>query len=344
MNYFHIYQQNPRLLRPQGGRHDERRLSGSLYHQASGTSVGENVRPTATTDANAVRTSHSHLVFNSPKTNKIAPEDIQLKREDEATKKGSDAAARSVSSSSLRPYSMSISNLLSNDSVMSKQPQLRNGSDHRYTSVSSNSSVTNGSTGGSVGSIKRKKVSKIDQDVDGEPPKRRRMSKKRAAELGLLDADGNILKKRKRTKKMHDSDHVSPSGFRHGGERVVQEPDELVVLAPDVGPVAMLDTDSLPPVVWKGHPLSVVGKPGYEQLHPYEEHIASTLRLSPAQYLNCKRTLILASREYHATPDGKQFRKSDAQKLCRIDVNKTSRLWEVFAKIGWLEGISEKDI
>ncbi|KAI8599534.1 Homeodomain-like protein, partial [Dissophora ornata] len=86
-----------------------------------------------------------------------------------------------------------------------------------------------------------------------------------------------------------------------------------------------------------GHPLSVVGKPGYEQLHPYEVHVASTLRLSPAQYLSCKRTLILASREYFATPDGKQFRKSDAQKLCRIDVNKTSRLWEVFAKVGWLE-------
>ncbi|KAF9579499.1 hypothetical protein BGW38_004219 [Lunasporangiospora selenospora] len=151
-------------------------------------------------------------------------------------------------------------------------------------------------------------------------------------------------KARKKMKKSVDPDSAPATGFRHGGERVVQEPEELVDIEPDIGPVWMLDSHPPPRVIWKGQPLSIVGKLGYERLHPYEEHIASTLRLSPAQYLSCKRILIMASREYLANPDGKQFRKSDAQKLCRIDVNKTSRLWEVFAKIGWLAGITEKDI
>lgn len=90
--------------------------------------------------------------------------------------------------------------------------------------------------------------------------------------------------------------------------------------------------------------MNISGKIGFELLHPYEVHIASTLRLSPAQYLACKRTLILASRKYLSVPNGKQFKKSDAQKLCRIDVNKTSRLWEIFAKVGWLAGITEQDL
>ncbi|KAF9968991.1 hypothetical protein BGZ65_012411, partial [Modicella reniformis] len=72
--------------------------------------------------------------------------------------------------------------------------------------------------------------------------------------------------------------------------------------------------------------------PGYGFLHPHEIQVSSSLRLVPAQYIHCKRTLIMASREYRTVLSGKPFRKSDAQKLCRIDVNKTSRLWEFFTK------------
>jgi hypothetical protein len=31
------------------------------------------------------------------------------------------------------------------------------------------------------------------------------------------------------------------------------------------------------------------------------------------------------------------FRRTDAQKSCKIDVNKASRLFAAFEKIGWLE-------
>ncbi|KAF9976625.1 hypothetical protein BGZ73_008164 [Actinomortierella ambigua] len=148
--------------------------------------------------------------------------------------------------------------------------------------------------------------------------------------------------KKKRMSKPKDPNYVSPSGFRHGGERRVQEPDEVVEMPEDVGPVSMLQGTNLPKVTWKGTPLPVDGKPGAERLHPHEAYIASTLRLSPAQYLLCKKTLILASRGFQS--NHKVFRKTDAQKLCHVDVNKASKLWEVFTKIGWLAGSAEEDV
>ncbi|KAI8584750.1 hypothetical protein K450DRAFT_267406 [Umbelopsis ramanniana AG] len=87
-------------------------------------------------------------------------------------------------------------------------------------------------------------------------------------------------------------------------------------------------------IVWKGAPLKISHLPMYNKLHATEATIASTLRLTPVQYIRCKRTLIRAASEYerHGTP----FRKSDAQKLCRVDVNKTSSLWSIFGELGWL--------
>jgi hypothetical protein len=69
--------------------------------------------------------------------------------------------------------------------------------------------------------------------------------------------------------------------------------------------------------------------------------MASILRLSPVQYLRCKRTLILAARtlKQQQIP----FTKSVAQKLCRVDVNKTSALWTAFGQLGWLESNSNND-
>ncbi|KAF7723010.1 hypothetical protein EC973_002426 [Apophysomyces ossiformis] len=86
-------------------------------------------------------------------------------------------------------------------------------------------------------------------------------------------------------------------------------------------------------VTWKGSPLAIRHMPFYDRLHPGEATIASTLRLTPEQFLKCKRTLVLSARDYYAR--NMAFRKSDAQKLCRIDVNKTSTLWCAFNKLGW---------
>jgi hypothetical protein len=83
-----------------------------------------------------------------------------------------------------------------------------------------------------------------------------------------------------------------------------------------------------------GAPLMISHLPMYGKLHPTEVNFASTLRLTPVQYIRCKRTLIRAAIEYQRR--GTPFRKSDAQKLCRVDVNKTSSLWSIFGELGWL--------
>ncbi|KAF7726024.1 hypothetical protein EC973_009087 [Apophysomyces ossiformis] len=87
-------------------------------------------------------------------------------------------------------------------------------------------------------------------------------------------------------------------------------------------------------VFWKGAPLMIHDLPYFDRLHPVEVTIASTLRLTPVQYLRCKRVLIRAAQQYDLTST--PFRKSDAQKLCRVDVNKTSALWTAFGQLGWL--------
>ncbi|CAO3651834.1 unnamed protein product [Mucor fragilis] len=89
-------------------------------------------------------------------------------------------------------------------------------------------------------------------------------------------------------------------------------------------------------VNWKGAPLPINDQPYFDHLHQIESTMASVLRLSPVQYLRCKRTLILAARtlKIQQIP----FTKSVAQKLCRVDVNKTSALWTAFGQLGWFDG------
>ncbi|KAI8380149.1 hypothetical protein BD560DRAFT_388723 [Blakeslea trispora] len=89
-------------------------------------------------------------------------------------------------------------------------------------------------------------------------------------------------------------------------------------------------------VAWKGAPLPIHQQPYYHDLHHVEATMSSILRLSPVQYLRCKRTLILAARTLKTQQI--PFTKSVAQKLCRVDVNKTSALWTAFGQLGWFDG------
>ena len=81
------------------------------------------------------------------------------------------------------------------------------------------------------------------------------------------------------------------------------------------------------------NPLNLVNDPDRHMLHEAEVTLAATLRLSCATYLCSKRRIFEA--RLNALRIGKEFRKTDAQQACKIDVNKASKLWTAFDKVGW---------
>lgn len=84
---------------------------------------------------------------------------------------------------------------------------------------------------------------------------------------------------------------------------------------------------------WKGQPLDLYNDPDRDNLHPDELRLASTLRLQCNAYLHSKRNIFVARLE--CLRKNKEFRKTDAQQACKIDVNKASKLWTAFDKVGW---------
>jgi hypothetical protein len=105
---------------------------------------------------------------------------------------------------------------------------------------------------------------------------------------------------------------------------------------PDYSP----PTDTLPKnnnkalkAEWKGQALSLADDPDRDLLHEAELNLAGTLRLNCATYLTSKRRIFQARIE--ALKIGKEFRKTDAQQACKIDVNKASKLWQSYDRVGW---------
>lgn len=84
---------------------------------------------------------------------------------------------------------------------------------------------------------------------------------------------------------------------------------------------------------WKGQMLDLSNDPDRHLLSPAELNLASTLRLSCATYLCSKRRIFEA--RVRALSVGKEFRKTDAQQACKIDVNKASKLWTAYDRVGW---------
>ena len=79
--------------------------------------------------------------------------------------------------------------------------------------------------------------------------------------------------------------------------------------------------------------LNLSNDPDRHMLHEAEIYLASGLRLSCATYMCSKRRIFEA--RLNALRIGKEFRKTDAQQACKIDVNKASKLWVAFDKVGW---------
>lgn len=88
-------------------------------------------------------------------------------------------------------------------------------------------------------------------------------------------------------------------------------------------------------VDWKGNALDLSRDPYAHLLHPDELSLAAMLRLDCATYLTSKRRIF--DRRLDCARKNKEFRKTDAQQACKIDVNKASKLWQAFEKVGWLD-------
>jgi hypothetical protein len=84
---------------------------------------------------------------------------------------------------------------------------------------------------------------------------------------------------------------------------------------------------------WKGNSLNLSNDPDLPLLHEAEVALAATLRLNCATYLCSKRRIFQARLDKLRI--GKEFRRTDAQQACKIDVNKASKLWQSFDKVGW---------
>ncbi|KAF9885435.1 hypothetical protein FE257_012871 [Aspergillus nanangensis] len=86
---------------------------------------------------------------------------------------------------------------------------------------------------------------------------------------------------------------------------------------------------------WKGQMLDLSHDPDRHLLSPAELSLAATLRLSCATYLCSKRRIFEA--RVRTLNVEKEFRKTDAQQACKIDVNKASKLWTAYERVGWFD-------
>lgn len=118
-------------------------------------------------------------------------------------------------------------------------------------------------------------------------------------------------------------------------KRVVREDKDFNALPDYCPPVSSLpNKPNALKVEWRGVPLDLADDPHAHLLHPDEILLASNLRLDCATYLTSKRRIFI--KRIEALRIGKEFRKTDAQQACKIDVNKASKLWQAFEKVGWL--------
>lgn len=85
-------------------------------------------------------------------------------------------------------------------------------------------------------------------------------------------------------------------------------------------------------------PLDITDAEGFELLNPSERNLCSVLRLLPKTYLNVKETLIAAYYKHG------YLKRAQARSMIKIDVNKTSRIYDFFVTAGWVHPEPKKAI
>lgn len=111
--------------------------------------------------------------------------------------------------------------------------------------------------------------------------------------------------------------------------------DEIPALEPSFGDVSRQQAEKAMRKVGFSRAAGLKEHEYLKEVGSIELMIIGGFKFTPLQYADTKRRLF--AEKARKTKLGRTFRKTDAQKACRIDVNKTSRLYEVFESIGLLK-------
>lgn len=97
---------------------------------------------------------------------------------------------------------------------------------------------------------------------------------------------------------------------------------------------------SLTLIFISAQPLNLANSPSLHLLTPEEQTLCSQLRILPKPYLVIKETLV---REYARR--GGKLRRREARDLVKIDVNKTSRVWDFLVQAGFMRvGLTDPNL
>ncbi|OBZ71060.1 Transcriptional adapter ADA2 [Grifola frondosa] len=166
----------------------------------------------------------------------------------------------------------------------------------------------------------------------------RRMGLRTAADIEKYEAD---VIKRAQVKANLTRDYYTSDRLRIGGGRASSGPDVRRGSLPDGEGIERESTPKLSAVTVSGTgpparkmpaPLNLANSPALHLLTPEEQTLCSQLRILPKPYLVIKETLV---REYARR--GGKLRRREARDLVKIDVNKTSRVWDFLVQAGFLK-------
>jgi hypothetical protein len=157
----------------------------------------------------------------------------------------------------------------------------------------------------------------------------------RRREYEYLQRDRRARERQIRLLKIDPIAQKAPGKTANANADLIHEETDFNSLQDYSPPICTLDDVGFAECNWKGEPFDLSEDPESHLLHPEEISLAANLRMDCATYLTNKRRIFIACVERMKV--GKDFKKTNSQQACKIDVNKASKLWEVFNKVGWFE-------
>lgn len=184
---------------------------------------------------------------------------------------------------------------------------------------------------------RKRTVRSSSSDSESESVERvrtRRVVKENSASLSEIE-EGNTTPSLPSPKKRKVRKEAAYVGLPLAAQQAALIDESIPDYSPDPEATLPKGNNRCLKIEWKGQPMDLKDDPNVNKLHPAEVMLASTLRLPCNVYLDSKRRLFYE--KVNRMRSGMPFRRTDAQKACRIDVNKASRLFAAFEKVGWLK-------